>query len=54
MEARMMWSMRTDLSQPRSRSQSKIMRVTTRAVNKLAHTPMVRATPKPLMGPVPM
>ena len=50
----MMWSMGTDLSQPRSRRKSKIMRVTTSAVNRLAATPMVRATPKPLIEPVPM
>ena len=52
--ARMRCSIGSDLSQPRSSSQSKIMRVTTSAVNKLAATPMVRATPKPLMEPVPM
>jgi hypothetical protein len=29
-------------------------RVTTSAVNKLAATPMVSVTPKPLISPVPM
>ncbi len=33
---------------------SKISRVTTRAVNKLAATPMVSETPKPFTGPLPM
>ena len=50
---RMMCNMCSDLSQLRSRSQSKIRRVTTSAVNKLTVTPMVRVTPKPLTGPVP-
>src|SRR2546426_8861440 len=52
--ARMMWSIGTDLSQPRSSSQSKIILVTTSAVNKLAATPIVRETPNPLIEPVPM
>ena len=52
--AGMRWNILMDLSQPRSTSQSKIIRVTTREVNRLAATPMVRATPKPLMEPVPM
>src|SRR5690242_16433854 len=54
LEARIMCSMGTDLSQPRSSNQSKIIRVTTRAVNKLAATPIVSEIPNPLMGPVPM
>jgi hypothetical protein len=35
-------------------NQSKINRVTTRDVNKLAATPHVSETPKPLTEPVPM
>src|ERR1035438_8906937 len=52
--ARIRWNIGSDLIQPRSSRKSKISRVTTRAVNKLAATPMVRATPKPLIEPVPM
>ena len=37
----------------RSSMKLKINRVTTSEVNKLAATPMVRVTPKPLIGPVP-
>ena len=37
-----------------SSSQSKISRVTTKALNMLTVTPMVRVMPKPLTGPVPM
>ena len=33
---------------------SKIKRVTTKAVNIDTHRPTVSATPKPLIGPVPM
>src|SRR6267142_1635451 len=51
--ARTRWSIGTDLSQLRSSRKSKIIRVTTRAVNKLAATPQVSATPKPLIEPVP-
>jgi hypothetical protein len=43
-----------EVSIPLARRKSKINRVTTRAVNKLAATPIVRATPKPLIEPVPM
>ena len=50
----MMCNIPTLLSQPRLRRKSKISRVTTRAVNKLNATPMVRVTPNPLTGPVPM
>lgn len=42
------------LSQPRSTSRSKMMRVTTNAVNMLTETPMVSTTPNPFTGPVPM
>ena len=48
------WSIGNDLSQPLASRKSKISRVTTRAVNRLAATPIVSVTPKPLMGPVPM
>ena len=54
MVAGMRWNIGSDLSQPRSSRKSKIIRVTTSAVNRLAATPMVRATPKPLIEPVPM
>ena len=43
----------SDLIQFFSRSQSKIRRVTTSAVNMLALMPMVSETPKPFTGPVP-
>ena len=52
--ARIKCSMRMDLSQPRCNSPSKIKRVTTKAVKRLAATPIVNATPNPLIGPVPM
>jgi len=48
------WSIGNDLSQPLANTKSKIRRVTTRAVNRLAATPIVSVTPKPLIGPVPM
>src|SRR6266481_713570 len=51
---RMMWSIGMDLSKPLARRKSKMSRVTTKAVNKLAATPQVREKPKPLMEPVPM
>ena len=50
---RIMWSIGIDFSRPRSNSQSKMMRVTTSAVNKLEATPKVRVKPKPLTEPVP-
>ena len=50
----MICSIGSDLSQPLDKRKSKINRVTTRAVNKLAATPMVSVTPNPLIGPVPM
>ena len=50
----MMWSMFKVLIMFLASIQSKINRVTTNAVNKLAATPMVSATPKPLTEPVPM
>ena len=50
---RMMCSMFSDLIRFFSNNQSKIRRVTTRAVNMLAVTPMVSETPKPFTGPVP-
>ena len=37
-----------------ARRKSKINRVTTKAVNMETHKPTVSATPKPLIGPVPM
>ena len=48
------WNILSDVSEPRSTRKSKIIRVTTRAVKRLAATPIVRATPKPLIEPVPM
>src|SRR5260370_38328341 len=52
--ARMRWNIGSDLSQLRASRKSKMSRVTTSAVNKLAATPMVSVTPKPLTEPVPM
>ena len=49
--ARMMCNMGRDLTQPRPMRKSKMSRVTTSAVNRLAATPMVSVTPKPLIGP---
>ncbi len=51
---RMRWNMPSDFSQLRSSKKSKMSRVTTSAVNRLAATPMVSVTPKPLISPVPM
>ena len=48
------WSMVSDLIRLRSIKKLKISRVTTSAVNKLAATPMVSVTPKPLISPVPI
>ena len=52
----MIWSIGSDVSQPLPSRKSKMSRVTTSAVKRLAlaATPMVRVTPKPLMGPVPI
>jgi hypothetical protein len=41
------------LIMPRFKRTSKIVRVTTIAVNILAIRPIVKVTAKPLMGPVP-
>ena len=51
---RMRCSIGSDLMRFRSIRKLKISRVTTSAVNKLAATPMVSVTPKPLISPVPM
>src|SRR5688572_10796168 len=51
---RMMCSMGIDFMMFMEIITSNTRRVTTSAVNKLAATPMVSATPKPLMVPVPM
>ena len=51
---RMRWNMPSDFSQFRSSRKLKMSRVTTSAVNKLAATPMVSVTPKPLISPVPI
>ena len=53
-ELLMMCSIFSDLIRFRSTMKLKISRVTTSAVNKLAATPMVSVTPKPLISPVPM
>src|SRR5256885_17072573 len=52
--ARIMCIMGSDLTQFFANNKSKIRRVTTNAVNKLAATPMVSVTPKPLTEPVPI
>ena len=52
--ARIMCSIGNCLSRLRTSRKSKIKRVTTSAVNKLAATPIVSVTPNPLMGPLPM
>ena len=52
--ARMRWNIGSDLIQLWSSRKLKISRVTTSAVNRLAATPMVSVTPKPLISPVPM
>ena len=52
--ARIRWNMCSDFRMLRSTMKLKMSRVTTNAVNKLAATPMVSVTPKPLISPVPM
>ena len=54
LELLMMCIIGSDLTMFRSTMKLKINRVTTSAVNKLAATPMVSVTPKPLISPVPM